>query len=97
MMNTCKTCKHWQSKHPEFIADFNRFELFGVYQTTTGKLVKSEDQAIADTGYAVRWCTRSTEMESRPKQNGVAFFGEFSDGSAMATGQDFGCILHEVV
>ena len=105
-MQTCKTCKYWQLSHPDFIdKDWNHYELLGAYQITPdsqGRTLrrKSEQQAINDTGYAARWCTKVTNSNlsaSRPKRNGVSLFGEYDDGAAMATGEDFGCILHELI
>ena len=98
-MDTCKTCKHWLLKHPDFKPDFYHYELLGTYQTTTGKATKSEEQAIADTGYAARWCTKIVNVYEppRPVRNGVSIYNEWEDDSAIATGQDFGCVLHEEI
>ena len=98
---TCKTCKYWQLSTPVFVhTDWNHRELLGTYETTTGReTIKSEPQAIADTGYAARWCTKFTEaeLETRPKKDNASLFGAYSEFSAMATGEDFGCISHKSI
>lgn len=101
-METCKTCRYWQLNHPEYIPTWNHYELLGQYRVqpdTQGRtlVLKSEQQAIADTGYATRWCTKFLSNGDRPERNGVSLFGEFDDGSAMATGEDFGCIHYQAI
>lgn len=98
-MGTCKTCKHWVSI-PE---EDNRLGRWIKKDGDDDKTYQVESEAVIKSGYKVQWCNEAYSRdglglgEKRPKRNGLSLYADYDCyGASMATGEDFGCVLHEV-
>lgn len=84
-MNRCKTCKHWQQP-----VGFNE-----------GEIAVPRDQDTLEPmarGFEARICRHpdQAQFEAPIRADGFALTDSSQYFAAMATGEDFGCVLHEV-
>lgn len=86
-MEHCKTCKHWQK--PGEDAGIREDDLCTPRDPDTYKPM--------DRGFEVRLCKEPTQAfcESPVKRDGFALTDGSTYMAAIATAEDFGCVLHE--
>lgn len=91
-MQTCKTCKHW------LIAKEDRADdLISPYDPVTYKREETEEAIAAKWGHNVRYCKHpKLQFYQRPDKDGLAVIDGSDYYAALLTGEDFGCILHEI-
>lgn len=95
-MNTCKTCQHWVT--PKDNENPYRYkDLISPYDPVTHEQERTEEEIASKWGYNVRFCEHpKLKSCQRPDQKGFAVVDGSEYYVALVTGEDFGCILHEV-
>ena len=86
-MNTCKTCLHW--KLPDADEDYHAEAICSPRDPDTGKPMER--------GFEARLCKHPSAalFEAPVRADGFALTDASTYMACLATGEDFGCPLHE--
>jgi len=87
-MERCKTCKHWGSKPDEEI-----------YSDRICKPYDEDTFEKKKMPFEVKRCCSPniTLFEKNLNSNGISLTDGSEYYASMCTGEDFGCILHEII
>ncbi len=91
-MNVCKTCVYWKT-------DDNRYnDAVSPRDPVTMEQERDEAKIAATWGHVVRYCTHPKILfYQRPSKDGAAVFDGSDYMAYLATGESFGCLLHEEI
>lgn len=89
----CKTCKHWVLGEDD---EYNRL-IFPYNPTKNYEQCETEEEAAALFGGRVRRCRHPKLLfYQRPEINGAAVMDGSEYKAELVTGEEFGCVNHEL-